>query len=100
MQKAVVRAGYQFAMKSSGTVVDTPENGYRQPKAPVKLWLLTLLVIGWSLMACAQTTADEKNTPAPSPKSDFSLPPVDLKSLPRNLFVDQKSFWSTPFHMT
>ena len=31
---------------------------------------------------------------------DFSPSPVDLKSLPRNLFTDQKAFWSTPFRMT
>ncbi|MFZ0418118.1 MAG: capsule assembly Wzi family protein [Candidatus Sulfotelmatobacter sp.] len=30
----------------------------------------------------------------------MELPPVDLKSLPRNLFVDQKNFWSAPFHMS
>ena len=57
-------------------------------------------------MARAQTPADEKQAPAPSPKpllqnlSNSQLPPVDLKSLPRNLFVDQKNFWTTPFHMT
>jgi len=48
---------------------------------------------------------EEKSAPAPSPKpqlqsSQFSLPPVDLKSLPRNIFLDQKNFWSTPFRMT
>src|SRR5207244_3006757 len=27
-------------------------------------------------------------------------PRVDLMSLPRNLFQDQKQLWTTPFHMT
>jgi hypothetical protein len=71
----------------------------------MKLWWLTLLVMGGSLVALAQTSPDEKGTPAPSPQteaqsSQWSLPPVNLQSLPRNLFMDQKNFWSAPFHMT
>jgi len=31
---------------------------------------------------------------------DLQVPPVTLKSLPRNIFVDQKNFWAAPFHMT
>ena len=31
---------------------------------------------------------------------DLLLPPVPLKSLPRNIFIDQKNFWTTPFHLT
>lgn len=27
-------------------------------------------------------------------------PPVDIKSLPKNLFVDQKDFWTGPLHMS
>jgi hypothetical protein len=54
-----------------------------------------------SLMSYAQSPGDQQNASPSQPKPpDFSLPPVDLKSLPRNLFLDQKSFWSTPFHMT
>ena len=30
----------------------------------------------------------------------FSVGPVDLKSLPRNLFLDQKTFWTAPLHMS
>ncbi|MGA9389837.1 MAG: capsule assembly Wzi family protein [Candidatus Sulfotelmatobacter sp.] len=43
----------------------------------------------------------EENPPPPSPTPEVQSPgPVDLKSLPRNLFVDQKKLWSTPFHMS
>lgn len=67
--------------------------------------LLTTLVIGWSWIAAAQTPPDRNAPPAPSsappPQSnDDLLPPVSLKSLPRNLFRDQIDFWSAPFHMT
>ena len=63
------------------------------------------LVVGCSLLAFAQTPAEDRQTPDPSSKPqehspDFVPVPVDLKSLPRNLFQDQKNFWTTPFHMT
>ena len=97
-------------MKLTGTAIKTPESGYHRTKALVTSWLLAAQVVvfslsGCSLMASAQEPADEKNTPAPSPKPDvqfpdFSLSPVRLQSLPRNLFLDQKRIWSTPFHMT
>jgi hypothetical protein len=82
-----------------------PETDGCHARAPLTSWLLTALVIGCSLMACAQTPADEKSNPAPSPKPEvqspeFSPEPVRLKSLPHNLFQDQKNFWSTPLHMT
>ena len=76
-------------------------------------WLLPTLALGLTtsyltaggLMARAQTAGDEKPAPASSPKPaskplQLPLEPVDMKSLPRNLFVDQKKFWTTPFHMT
>jgi hypothetical protein len=31
---------------------------------------------------------------------EFPLPPVDLRSVPRNLFIDQKNFWTAPLHLT
>jgi hypothetical protein len=54
--------------------------------------------------ATPKTPADEKDPPTPSTKPmaqsvDPSQDPVDLKSLPRNLFMDQKNFWTSPFHM-
>jgi hypothetical protein len=81
-----------------------PETG-RCDTARATCRLLTALVVGCSLIACAQTPTDQDKVPCPSPtrvprSPDFSLPRVDLKSLPRGLFMDQRSFWFTPFHMT
>jgi membrane-associated phospholipid phosphatase len=92
-------------MKFAKTSVTTSEGGTSRAQAPVTSWLVAALVVGCSLTACAQTPADEKNIPAPSPTSEvpspeFSPDPLRLKSLPHNLFLDQKNFWSTPFHMT
>jgi membrane-associated phospholipid phosphatase len=86
-------------------VVNTSEIGCCRTKAPPVSWLLAALVVGCSWIACAQTPTDEQSTPTPPQKpetqsSDLSPEPVHLKSLPHNLFLDQKSFWSTPFHMT
>jgi hypothetical protein len=54
--------------------------------------------------ASAQATHDTSSLPASPPAGAQSLspalPPVDLKSLPQNLFLDQKHFWTTPFRMT
>lgn len=66
--------------------------------------ILGLLFCG-CLLAGAQEPLSEKPaaTPPPAPgiqAAQSELPPVDLKSLPRNLFVDQKNFWSAPFHMS
>jgi len=92
-------------MKFAETVVNASETRCSRGQALVKSWVLAALVAGCSLIVGAQTTADEKNTPAPSPipevqSPELSQPPLRLKSLPHNLFLDQKSFWSTPFHMT
>jgi membrane-associated phospholipid phosphatase len=91
-------------MKFPQITIATSEAGRCHGKSMLILSLLAALVLS-GLSACAQTPGDEKSAPAPSPKprvqsSQFSLPPVDLKSLPRNIFLDQKNFWSTPFHMT
>lgn len=61
-----------------------------------------VFVFAGSLVARAQSAAEDNKTQASSqPKpSEVALPPVNLKSLPRNLFMDQKNFWSSPFHMT
>jgi len=91
-------------MKFAETVVNASGLGCSHAKPLVRSWLLAV-VVGCSLIASAQTPADEKKPPAPSPKPkvespELSPPPLRLKSLPRNLFLDQKSFWSTPFHMS
>jgi hypothetical protein len=63
--------------------------------------LLAALLFSCSLMA-AQTQGEDKPTPS-KPKresSEFQLEPVNLKSLPRNLFQDQKNLFLAPFHMS
>ena len=92
-------------MKFAQSIVHTPEIGSSRAKPPLTSWLLATLLIGCSLTVCAQTPADQENTPAASPtpesqSTDLSQPPLRLKSLPHNLFLDQKDFWTTPFHMT
>ncbi|MGA2019613.1 MAG: capsule assembly Wzi family protein [Candidatus Sulfotelmatobacter sp.] len=92
-------------MKFTEPVLGRWKPGCWTEKLGVNSCALVAIVLGCSLMASAQTPADEKPTPAPSSRQvenspDLALLPVDLKSLPRNLFQDQKNFWSTPFHMT
>ncbi len=70
----------------------------------IRSWLLTALVVAFSATAWAQTPTGARDVPS-DPKSQeqtspFPLPPVDLKSLPRNLFMDQKHFWTAPLHMS
>lgn len=76
---------------------------FRLPKLLAHSLVAGSLVVGCST-ASAQSVPENKTAPPaaqkPGNKSDFSPGPVDLKSLPRNLFTDQKAFWSTPFRMT
>ena len=99
-------------MRFAETVSTAPEAGVWHGRTLPAFCLLAALVIGCNFIANAQTPADKKTTPTPSSKSDaqspqtdakspeFSLAPVDLKSLPRNLFRDQEIFWTAPFHMS
>ncbi|MGA8439295.1 MAG: capsule assembly Wzi family protein [Candidatus Sulfotelmatobacter sp.] len=91
-------------MKSFAIVISTSKTGFCPTRALLSLWLLSALFVGGSRVTYAQTPGDEKPAaPAPSPNTakrpPISPTPVDLKSLPRNLFQDQKNFWTTPFHM-
>ena len=91
-------------MISIEAVVQTLHVGSYRAKR-VTSWLLTALFVGCSVMACAQASTDDNASspsakPKPKAQSLDTPAPVDLKSLPRNIFVDQKNFWSTPFHMT
>lgn len=70
----------------------------------VAAWLLAALVAGCSLSVYGQTPAAENDKPASSstPQGQpafFPSEPVRIKSLPENLFVDQKNFWLAPLHM-
>ena len=63
--------------------------------------LLTGILV--STLALAQTPADQSPA-APQPQAAnpifVELPPVDLKSLPRNIFIDQKNLLMAPFRMS
>jgi membrane-associated phospholipid phosphatase len=74
--------------------------------------LFLILFASCSLAAAGQSTAEDKNSapqaPDPTPQAPaqtspvptFSRVPVDVKSLPKNLFLDQKDFWTAPLHMS
>lgn len=68
--------------------------------------MLISLLAFCSLVASGQTTPEgPDSTPqAPLPQntqvSVFSPRPVNLKSLPKNLVLDQKDFWTAPLHMS
>src|ERR1700679_2698074 len=96
-------------MNLAAAFIEITKIGCCRAKVRVTSCFLTALVVGCSLgsslLACAQMPTDANNAPSSSSKpapqlADSSLPPVDLKSLPRNLFTDQKNLWTTPFHMT
>jgi hypothetical protein len=70
-----------------------------------RVWLVVLIMAGCNGIVSAQTPTVEKDTTAPNPQAQAQPPifapgPVDIKSLPKNLFVDQKNFWLSPLHMT
>jgi hypothetical protein len=69
--------------------------------------LLVILLGVCSALATGQTATetpspdqDSPSQTAPSQTRAFSPPPVDIKSLPKNLFVDQKDFWTAPLHFS
>ncbi|MGA7218565.1 MAG: capsule assembly Wzi family protein [Candidatus Sulfotelmatobacter sp.] len=71
--------------------------------AKAVLWLASALFFWGSVAAGAQAPANQENgspSNAEAKSTDVSMPPVNLRSLPKNLFVDQKNFWTAPFHMT
>jgi membrane-associated phospholipid phosphatase len=91
-------------MRSAKTVVDASLAG-GHTKARMRSWLFAALIAGCCITACAQTPTGDKDAPPPSPNAgtqvpEFSPGPVDIKSLPKNLFLDQKNFLTAPAHMT
>jgi membrane-associated phospholipid phosphatase len=98
-------------MRFPEILMTRPKTGHRYVSAVLLGCWLMAVVVGGSSIARAQSGPDNdndndnKDAPSALPKPevhspDSSLPPVNLQSLPRNLFLDQKSFWSAPFHMT
>lgn len=73
-------------------------------KVAMALWLLpSLLAVSWvaSAQTSPETSSTDKEGSSQSTHAQLSqLPPVDLKSLPKNLFMDQKNFWTAPLHMS
>jgi Capsule assembly protein Wzi/PAP2 superfamily len=78
--------------------------GYRS-KPLGKFCLLIALTSTYALPARTQTPAGDQNA-VPQPSMAQPQEPVtgtasvDLKSLPKNLFLDQKDFWTAPLHMS
>jgi membrane-associated phospholipid phosphatase len=101
-------------MKFSEAVGGKPRTGGQRSQHSRKFWFVMAMISAGLVVTCltancvnarAQTTDEQKDHPSPFPTphpqiTGAPLPAVDLKSLPRNLFVDQKNFWTTPFHMT
>ena len=84
-------------------VVSMPQTGRRPTPVRIMAGLVAAVFVGLGWMAQAQRApdTDQGSTTAPALQSpDFSATPIRLQSLPRNLFMDQKQFWSSPFHMT
>jgi membrane-associated phospholipid phosphatase len=77
-------------------------------KALITCWLLMALVAGCSSISIAQTASkpSEQDDAAPQTSAQkgqvpqFAPGQVDIKSLPKNVFLDQKQFWTAPFHMS
>src|SRR5215469_17120231 len=85
--------------------VPAVSNGGYRSRTPREICLLILMISTHALFAVAQTPAgDQKDAPQSStaqPEEPVSgSSPVDLKSLPKNLFLDQKDFWTAPLHMS
>jgi len=90
-----------MAMKSA---VPTLRIGAYRSRVLGKFGLLVVMISVYALLAGAQTPGDQNDTPQSStvqPQEPASgTNPVDLKSLPKNLFLDQKDFWTAPLHMS
>ncbi|MGA6983361.1 MAG: capsule assembly Wzi family protein [Candidatus Sulfotelmatobacter sp.] len=75
----------------------------RRTKILLRSRITIVLMVGYSFILSAQSPSDRQ--PAVPPKQQaqpvqLALAPVDLKSLPRNIFLDQKNIVTSPFHMT
>jgi membrane-associated phospholipid phosphatase len=81
------------------TILDDPTT--RRKTMRPRVFSVILFVAGIASLTWAQQSAQDKNigTSTPEQSVDTSPPPINLKSLPRNLFIDQKNFWLAPFHM-
>src|ERR1700727_3313781 len=74
-------------------------------KVRMTAWLLVVFLGLYGGVAAAQESTDPQAGDSSSSRPDLqreeaSSGPVDIKSLPKNLFLDQKAFFTAPFHMT
>src|SRR5215471_12983642 len=68
-----------------------------------RVLILILLASGGNALAQTPDASTDSSAVASKPAETRQLlspPPVDIKSLPRNLFVDQKNFWTGPLRMS
>src|ERR1700730_11810022 len=95
-------------MKVAESAVRKPTTGSCRSQKLLQFCLLASVVVGCCVMASPQIpagkSADNNDASPPSPQTtvqpyDIPFAPVKLTSLPRNLFVDQKNFWTGPLHM-
>src|SRR5438270_1141891 len=65
---------------------------------------LVVLFVSCSVVSAQTPQPDQDTTPqAPNqqePKPPLSQAAVNVESLPKNLFVDQKDFWTAPLHFS
>jgi membrane-associated phospholipid phosphatase len=66
--------------------------------------LVLVSLVGFCARLSAGQTPDS-NVPPPEPEKKSalavaSLKPVEIKALPKNLFLDQKDFWTAPLHFS
>lgn len=91
-------------MKFCQMTVGAYETGGCRSRIRTSGLLVAVLIVGSSVRAGAQAP-QKQDTPPSSPQPELQSPdvsarPVDIKSLPKNLLLDQKDFWTAPLHMT
>jgi len=91
-------------MKFGEVAVLTPET--RRHLARLlgpRVIILILFAFGGQTLAQMPEASTDSSAVTSKPAEVRPLlqpPPVDIKSLPKNLFVDQKNFWTAPLHMS
>jgi len=68
-----------------------------------RVLILVLVALGGRVLGQMPEASNDSSTVTPKPEEArrlLSPPPVDIKSLPKNLFVDQENLWTGPLHMS
>lgn len=71
----------------------------------LKACVALILIVAFGAIGWAQTDSQDDTPPPPTSASNAaaspsSPAPVDLKSLPKHLVLDQKDFWTAPLHFS